>query len=52
MAKVAISVSLDSKVIKELKNAAEGENRDVSNFLDTLLKKHFGFIQEDDDCGN
>ena len=38
--KQVLSMRLDEDVIEELKRLAEQENRTLSNYIETLLKKH------------
>ncbi|MCL2755735.1 MAG: ribbon-helix-helix domain-containing protein [Firmicutes bacterium] len=38
--KQVLSMRLDEELIEKLKKLAESENRTLSNYIETLLKKH------------
>ena len=38
--KQVLSMRLDEELIEKLKRLAEGENRSLSNYIETTLKQH------------
>lgn len=40
--KVKVSISLDEDVIEKIKELAEKDDRNFSQYINTILKKHIG----------